>query len=322
MLTIPNKQVDSVNRYFITGAAGFVAGHFIEHIRSTEPGAIILGTDRYAADLPGINDFYALELMDYAGVERLIVDFKPTALIHFASFSSVAESWTNPPASFLNNTNIFLNIVEAIRKNHLACRVLSIGSSEQYGDVAPTDVPLSEDHPMNPVSPYAVARVAQENLSRIYARSLGLDIVITRSFNHIGPGQRPVFVIPSIIKQFLEDVPGPVSLSVGDVSIVRDFLDVRDVVKAYDLLLKRGISGVPYNVCSGTGISIGQLIEMISKATAKEYTIVIDPAKIRPSDNRIIIGDNSRLREATGWSPSIPLEKSIADIIANMKMSR
>jgi GDP-4-dehydro-6-deoxy-D-mannose reductase len=308
-----------MSRYMITGAAGFVARHFVHHIRANEPDSTILGTDKDAADLPGIDEYSAIELMDSASVERAIVDFRPTVLAHFASFSSVADSWTNPAASFLNNTNIFLNILESVRKNRVECRILSIGSSEQYGDVDPADTPIPEDHPMHPVSPYAVARVAQEGLSRIYARSLGLDVVITRSFNHIGPGQRPIFVVPSIVRQFLEAGPGPVRLSMGDISIIRDFLDVRDVVKAYDLLLRRGKPGVPYNVCSGSGVSIGQVIETISKAVGKEYSIETDPAKIRPSDNRVIVGSNAKLKEDTGWKPSIRLEKSIADICDAMR---
>lgn len=308
-----------MNRYFITGASGFVSRHFIEHIESTEPDARILGTDKCAPSFRFEHDFRPLELLDFSGVERMIADFDPTVLVHFASHSSVASSWIDPSTSFTNNTNIFLNILEAIRKNRIACRILSIGSSEEYGIVDPRALPLGESAALDPNSPYAVARVAQENLSKVYAKSFGLDIVMTRSFNHVGPGQRPDFVIPSIVKQFLDSEGGEVELSVGDVSIVRDFLDVRDVVRAYRLLLQRGESSEAYNVCSGIGVSISQVIEIVSSIASRDYSVSVDSSRIRPSDNRAIIGDNSKLVRATGWKQSIALRESIEDIFAEMR---
>lgn len=306
------------SRYLITGAAGFVSRHFIACLESMDPEASVLGTDRAAPDFPYAHDFRPLELMDYQGVERMIVDFRPTVIVHFASYSSVASSWTDPSASFTNNTNIFLNILEAVRRNRIACRILSVGSSEEYGNVDQGALPLEETARLDPISPYAVARVAQENLSKVYARSLGLDIVITRSFNHVGPGQRTAFVVPSIVKQFI-DGGETVSLSVGDVSIVRDFLDVRDVARAYCLLVERGASAEVYNVCSGVGVSILDTIELVSEISAKAYTLEVDQERIRPNDNRAIVGDNSKLLRATGWKPAIGFRKSLEDIYAEMR---
>lgn len=308
-----------MNSYLITGVSGFVSRHFIARVEAEEPDAEILGTDRAAPAFPYRHRFEALDLMDYAGVERMVLGFRPTRIVHFASFSSVASSWKDPAASFANNTNIFLNILEAVRENDITCRILSIGSSEEYGNVDPCRVPLNETEPLDPVSPYAVARVAQENLSRVYARSLGLDIVMTRSFNHVGPGQRTDFVVPSIVKQFVDSRGGPVELSVGDTSIVRDFLDVRDVADAYLRLLRDGHAAEVYNVCSGSGVSIAQVIGMIASVAGAEYSLRVDGSRIRPGDNRVIIGDYAKLQGATGWKPLIPLRDSLRDIYEEMK---
>jgi GDP-4-dehydro-6-deoxy-D-mannose reductase len=308
-----------MNRYLITGASGFVSRHFIARIEADEPGAVLLGTDKAPPAFNYAHAFESLDLMDSAGVEWLVTEFRPTRIVHFASYSSVASSWVDPATSFANNTNIFLNILEAVRRNRIDCRILSIGSSEEYGNVNPGRVPLAETEPLDPISPYAVARVAQENLSRVYARSLGLDIVMTRSFNHVGPGQRTDFVIPSIVKQFLDCAADQVELSVGDISIVRDFLDVRDVVDAYLRILRDGKTAEVYNVCSGSGVSIGQVIDMVSAIVGKRYALHVDASRIRPNDNKIIVGDNRKLVEATAWKPRIALERSLSDIYDEMR---
>ena len=308
-----------MNRYLVTGAAGFVSRHFITRVETDEPDAVILGTDRAPPAFPYAHGFTPLDLMDAAGVDRLVTEFSPTWIVHFASYSSVASSWVDPASSFANNTNIFLNILEAVRRNRIECRILSIGSSEEYGNVDPGRVPLSETEPLDPISPYAVARVAQENLSRVYARSLGLYIVMTRSFNHVGPGQRTDFVIPSIVKQFLDCKLDRVELAVGDVSIVRDFLDVRDVVDAYLRIMRDGKPAEVYNVCSGNGVSIGQVIDMVSSIVGKRYALHVDESRIRPNDNKIIVGDNRKLAEATAWTTRIALRQSLSDIYNEMR---
>lgn len=308
-----------MNRYLITGATGFVARHLARRIRAEEPEAAILGVDKDAASRPEIGDFAALDLLDARAVERTLLEARPTRIVHLASLSSVAGSWEDPAASFANNTSIFLNLLEAVRRHGLACRILSVGSSEEYGAVGADEVPVREERALAPTSPYAVARVAQEQLSLVYARSLGLDIVMTRSFNHVGPGQRPVFVLPSIVRQFAEGRGGPVELAAGDVSAVRDFTDVRDVADAYLRLLREGASGEAYNVCSGKGVSIAEAIELVSRIAGRPYVIKVDPARLRPTENPILVGSHEKLSRATGWSPTIPLERSLADILASMR---
>jgi len=308
-----------LNRYLITGASGFVSRHLIKEIEAREPESFILGTDLYAPTFAFTHDFTSLDLLDSSSVKRLIEEYDPTRIVHLASYSSVARSWNDPALSFMNNTNIFLSILEAVRKSGRKPRILSIGSSEEYGNVAEGGIPIQESSPLDPISPYAVARVAQENMSRIYARSLGLDIVITRSFNHIGPGQRTDFVVPSIMRQFLDSTDDPVRLSVGDIAIVRDFLDVRDVARAYHALLQLGVCSEVYNVCSGIGVSISQVLDVVSAVTGKGYRATVDPKKVRPNDNRVIVGDHSKLTRATGWLPEYSLSDSIQDIYSEMR---
>ncbi|MBN1242905.1 MAG: GDP-mannose 4,6-dehydratase [Spirochaetales bacterium] len=307
-------------KYLITGVSGFVARHFIDYASSADPEASFLGLDlkppRYRYD----HAFSEVKLLDIAALEREVGAFKPDYIVHLASFSSVARSWERPRESFANNTSIFLNLVEAIRDRGLPTRVLSVGSSEEYGVVDPDHLPLREDHRLNPISPYAVARVAQEQLSRIYARSYGLDIVITRSFNHVGVGQEPVFAIPSLVKQFVEwKMPGTLELQVGDTAIVRDFLDVRDVARAYYLLLKEGESGEVYNVCGGAGHSIADVIRMIGGIAGKDYREVVDPTRVRPNDNRAIIGSFDKIKARTAWQPEIGLEESLLAIYRSLE---
>ncbi|GHV44589.1 GDP-mannose 4,6-dehydratase [Spirochaetia bacterium] len=319
-----------MKKYLITGASGFVAFHFMNYLDSLENDTIeVLGIDSI---IPNDSEnyqfkhiklrFITLNLLDYSALEIAMTSFSPTYVVHLASFSSVGKSWDEPIDSFINNTNIFLNVVEIIRKNGLICRLLSVGSSEEYGNVQENCIPLKESMPLQPVSPYAIARVSQEMLSKCYVSSYKLDIILTRSFNHIGPRQRDLFVIPSFIKHILENIKNgqhDIVLSTGDVSIIRDFLDVRDVVKAYYLLLEKGISGELYNVCSGIGHTLQEIIDMISSLLKVNVQPVIDLKKIRPNDNKIVIGDNSKTNDKTGWKPVITLTESLQDLITYWK---
>ncbi len=312
-----------MENYLITGFSGFVSKHFIEYLDSLQINAVVLGLDINEPDFnytdyPHLKCSYKkVDLLNKGQVDNIIYQFQPNYILHLASFSSVAFSWKNPVSSFSNNTNIFLNLLEQIRELNLNCRVLSIGSSEEYGNVPADEIPLTEHSKLRPLSPYAVARVSQEMLSRIYVDGYGMDIVITRSFNHVGPGQRDVFVISSFAKQLaaIKKYSREPVITTGDLSIIRDFLDVRDVVKAYHLLLKKGISGQVYNVCSGQGFSLRKIIEKMAEILALQVTLQTDTARIRPSDNKIIIGSNSKIKEATGWTLQYPLEQSLTDIL-------
>jgi len=312
-----------VKKYLVTGFTGFVSRHFLEFLESNCINAIVKGID---VCTPDINEshfkyikisFEKMNLLNKESVENVIREFQPDYILHLASYSSVAYSWKEPIFSFQNNTNIFLNLLEAVRNFYPSTRILSIGSSEEYGNVEEKDLPLIEDHILKPVSPYAVARVSQELLSKIYVNGYGLDIVITRSFNHIGPYQKDIFVISSMIKQLVEINKNKSrgEIIAGDLRIVRDFTDVRDVVSAYYTLLNDGESGDIYNVCSGKGISLREIIDKICDYFDIDIDIKLDPNLIRPDDNRIIIGSNKKIYIKHGWKPEYSLEKSLKDMI-------
>jgi GDP-4-dehydro-6-deoxy-D-mannose reductase len=313
-----------MKRILITGFNGFVAGHFIDYLESRGIRAEVLGVDvtDLSRDISTYGSlkigFSRTDLLEAGRLEALLYDFRPQWILHLASYSSVGFSWKNPSLSFRNNMNIFLNLMELIREAVPSCRVLSVGSSEEYGNVSPEDVPLAEGAPLSPVSPYAVARVSQEQLSKVYSDGFGLDIVMTRSFNHIGPGQRDAFVVSSFARQLVEikkGLKGERRLLTGDISVVRDFLDVRDVVDAYYRLFLDGEKGQVYNICSGSGVSLREIIDMMCRILDIEVEIITDPSLLRPSDNRIIIGSNEKLRRVTGWTPKLALKKSLEDVI-------
>jgi GDP-4-dehydro-6-deoxy-D-mannose reductase len=230
-----------MKKILITGISGFVGGYFVDYLISRKDPLEIHGISRSkpAWDfIPGTAErldnqhIHLADLNDIPKIKSIIEKIQPDYILHLAAQSSVAESWNTPVSSFMNNTNIFLNIIDTVRLNENGARILSVGSSEQYGIASANDLPLTEDMLQSPANPYAVARVAQEQLARIYASGYGLDICCTRSFNHCGPGQTNRFVISAIVKQFTRIAHGlqdPV-IHIGNGAIIRDFIDVRDVV--------------------------------------------------------------------------------------------
>ncbi len=312
-----------MEKFLITGFSGFVSQHFLNLLESMKVHVAVLGMD---IQLPGFSfehykfvkcQFCKTDLLDKNQVDNTLYQFQPDYILHLASYSSVAFSWKNPSASFANNTNIFLNLLEQIRTMNLKCRIISVGSSEEYGNVDIKDIPLKESQELKPVSPYAVARVSQEMLSKVYVDGYGLDIILTRSFNHIGPGQKDIFVISSFAKQLVEiknqtKIP---QLQTGNLGITRDFLDVRDVVKAYYTLFKKGRKGEVYNICSGVGITLADIIQKMADILSIKITTVTDTSLIRPNDNLLIKGSNEKIKKETGWDTTISLDQSLRDIL-------
>ena len=311
-------------KLLITGINGFVAQHFLTFLSTRENEFTILGLGR-SEDIfdkqkyPHLNiEYKKIDLLNREYVGEILKNYKPTHLLHLASFSSVGHSWKNPNESFVNNTNIFLNLVDQLRLLNIPCRILSIGSSEEYGNVDPGCLPLTEESNLAPISPYAVARVSQEMISKIYADGYGMDIIMTRSFNHIGPGQKNVFVVSSFAKQLVAIARNSNTgnkVITGDLSIIRDFVDVRDVVKAYYMLLTGGTKGEVYNICSGSGISLEAIMGKMCSLLGIEIELETDLNLIRPNDNKIILGSAAKLNNALGWVPDISIDQSLADII-------
>lgn len=293
----------TVKRLLITGDSGFVAKHLITACKDDY---IVYGISRTSPDRQ-------VDMQNFEELRRAILSIGPDHIIHLASQSSVERSWEYPSDSFTNNTCIFLNLIDSIRSIGINPRILSIGSSEQYGLVSPSNLPIQETCPLNPNSPYAIARVAQEQLAILFSQRYGMDIVCTRSFNHCGVGQSERFVIPSIVNQF-KYKENPQAILVGNKSVVRDFIDVRDVIEAYKLLLRHGKSGEVYNVCSGRGRSIEVIVKMVSEIYSVDVDIVEDKSKSRPVDNPIIVGSNDKIKSELGWCQKIPFEQSLKDV--------
>lgn len=306
----------------ITGISGFVGGHITRYLLKKSTAPDIHGVSRSepawdftqdTASLLRSITFHQCDLLDGAKIHTIIQDVQPDYILHLASFSSVAQSWQAPLTSFLNNTNAFLNIVEAVRLQGLSTRILSVGSSEEYGIVPKEALPLTEKRPIVPENPYAVARVSQEYLAQVYGKGYNLDICCTRSFNHIGPGQSVQFVVSSISRQFAEIAihqKKPV-IHIGDGSIVRDFVDIDDVIRAYEAILATGAAGEVYNVCSGKGHSILDIVHCLSASTGIPVTVEQDAHLVRPVDNPALVGSYEKLHKATGWRPECTLEHSL-----------
>jgi GDP-4-dehydro-6-deoxy-D-mannose reductase len=311
-----------MKKILITGISGFVGGHFVHYLTSKDNKLEIHGISRtkpawdfvnIPAELLDGHYFHQADLNDIPKIKSLIEEIQPEYILHLAAQSSVAESWKTPVFSFMNNTNIFLNIIDTVRLNDNAARVLSIGSSEQYGIVSEKDLPITEERAQCPENPYAVARVAQEHLARIYAKGFDLDISCTRSFNHCGPGQTDRFVVSAIVKQFVMVAQGrkkPV-IQIGNGLIVRDFVDVHDVVEAYYQLLTRGIKGEVYNICSGKGYAIQDIVTLLSEMLNIRVETIQDKSQIRPIDNPRIVGSYQKIQRDIGWKPTISFEQSL-----------
>ena len=314
-----------MKKIMITGFSGFVASHFVEYLYNENIECEVYGLSRHTPtfDYGKFSDrlkihFSLIDLMDGAGLKTLIEEICPDYVVHLAAFSSVAYSWKHPSESFTNNCNIFLNLVEAIKEVKPECKLLSVGSSEEYGNVAHEELPLREIQPINPISPYAVARLSQELMSKVYVDAYGMNIVMTRSFNHIGPRQDDRFVVPSFIKRIIDikkqgETEG--TIETGDISIIRDFVDVRDVVRAYYMLLENGKSGEIYNVCSGKGLRLSELIDMIGDEVGVKISTQINPDFVRPNDNKEIVGSPYKIETEIGWKRFKKMKDTLHDMI-------
>lgn len=321
-----------MKKLVITGFSGFVASHFIEYLYENNADFEVYGLSRSLPvfDYKKFTDklpikVYQLDLMDFDGLKSIFAEVKPDYVLHLAAFSSVAYSWKHPSESFTNNSNIFLNLINAIRETETNCRILSVGSSEEYGNVPHEDLPIRENQKTKPLSPYAVARVSQELMSQVFVDAFGMQIIMTRSFNHIGPRQDDRFVIPSFVKRILEIKYSGLSLGeieTGDLSIIRDFVDVRDVVAAYYLLLTEGKPGEIYNICSGRGIRLADVVRTIAEEVGVTVTTRTNPEYVRPNDNMEIVGSPYKIETELGWKRTREFRDTIRDMIADQESRR
>lgn len=308
-------------RVLITGAGGFAGGHLVDYLL-TQPGLALFGSVFKRPDeLPHLHGkaitLTQVDMRNADAVYALVEAAQPDAVIHLAALASVPQAFKNPWATLENNIAAQTHLLEAIRNQGLAPRVLVVSSAEIYGAAGGTAKPLDESTPFEPGNPYSVSKVAQDMLGLQYHITYGLPVIRARPFNHMGPHQGGGFVAADFASQIAAIEAGqhePV-MYVGNLTAERDFTDVRDVVRAYWLMITQGEPGAAYNVCSGEGYSIQYLLDTLLGYSTSAIDVRQDPARMRPSDVPRRVGDASRLHLRTGWEPVIPFEKSLLDIL-------
>lgn len=302
-------------RVLITGAAGFVGRHLIKEFEAY--GYTVFTTD-VVAEPGALPNYKKADLCNRDELCALVREVKPTACVHLGAISFVPDGDKNP--AFLLSVNVAgtVNVAEAIRQHAPGCRLLFVSSSQVYGPVASmdaADAPISEDAPLLPLSMYAISKVAAERAVLAYGNSYGMEVMIARPANHTGPGQSPRFATVAFAKQVLAYKSGSQDkLCTGNLESIRDFTDVRDVVKAYRLIIEQGKAGNAYNITTDTRIKIGELLAMLQELCGTNAPVETDPALYRPTDASQRL-DYSKLREHTGWAPSYNLKQTLQDII-------
>ncbi|MEY2473430.1 MAG: GDP-4-dehydro-6-deoxy-D-mannose reductase, partial [Actinomycetota bacterium] len=282
-----------------------VGGHLITHLAESGDEIALLdssGTDR-------------VDITSASAVRKRIRAERPDAIYHLAALSHIGSSWGAPNKVFRVNAEGTLNVLRAA-SNANVDRVLVVGSADQYGRVAPEQLPITEDAPLQPMTPYGASKVAAEFVALQAFLGTGLPVVRVRAFNHTGPGQADRFVVSSIarhIAQAERDDEG--ELRLGSLDPIRDFTDVRDVVRAYRLLIERGVAGEVYNVCSGVGHSIADVADRMLALSERSMKLVVDPSLVRPVEVPALVGNNSRLRAATGWSPIFAFDDTLRALL-------
>jgi GDP-4-dehydro-6-deoxy-D-mannose reductase len=300
----------------VTGAAGFVGGHLLELLEQDD--ADIVGWLRPGTE-PSIRGgrvrWMSVEMQDRGVVLEAIAETRPAAVYHLAGVPHVGGSWSHTYDTFAGNVLATHYLFDALRRNALAPRVLITSSATVY---SPVSRAITEADAVNPNSPYGTSKLAQEMVARRAWEDDGLPALIARAFNHVGPRQTPAFVAPSIARQVAEIEAGrkaPV-LMMGNLEPQRDIMDVRDTVRAYRAMMQRATPGIPYNVCSGIPTAVSALVDLFVSKARVTIEIRQDPARFRPNDTPVILGDRTRIKNDTGWEPAIPLEQTIDDLLA------
>jgi GDP-4-dehydro-6-deoxy-D-mannose reductase len=295
----------------VTGAGGFVGPHLVDHLEATGDAVVALDV----ADGP--------DLRDHQGwIDRLAAE-APDVVYHLAGWSDVGGSWHDPRTTFEVNVMGTVAVLEAARLAGTG-RVVLISSADVYGSVDPAQLPITENQPLRPGSPYGASKQAAEDVAAHYHRSRDLAVVIVRPFNHVGPGQSTRFVAPAFADQIAaaEAAGAPAVLRHGDLTPERDLTDVRDVVRSYRLLAEHGRPGVAYNVCSGRSTSMATLLDTLLSLSDAEVATEVDPERLRPVEVTVQRGSFERLADDTGWAPSIDLRTSLTDVLDDARRRR
>lgn len=308
----------------ITGITGFAGSHLADYLLAEHPDVEVFGIYRWRSKMDNIEHLkegqvtlIEADLRDYTSMRRAVEKSQPDYIFHLAAQSFVPSSWIAPNDTFSINAQGQINLFEAVRELKLDPAIQLACSSEQYGLVHPEETPIKETNPLRPLSPYAVSKVAQDYLGYQYFQSYGIRAIRTRGFNHTGPRRGHVFVTSNFCRQVAAIEAGrqePV-IRVGNLDAIRDFTDVRDMVRAYWLAVTKAKPGEVYNIATGNGIHIRDLLQMILDRSKVEVKIEVDPDRLRPSDVEILIGDSSKFRADTGWEPQVPFEKTLSDLL-------
>ncbi len=309
-------------RVLITGITGPV-GSFLADYLLTLPDVEVHGFKRWRSDprpieqLIGRVVFHEGDIEDAFSVAGAVRKAAPDRIYHLAAQSYPSESWDAPIATMRANVEGTLNLLEAARQHSPQARIHIAGSSAEYGWIRPEETPIGETHALRPASPYGVSKVAAELSGLQYHDSYGLHVVVTRSFNHVGPRQGDRCSIQTFCRQMalIEAGQQAPALMVGNLEARRDFTHTGDVSRALWLLLERGQPGEVYNLCSGNAIRIGDIVELVRERGRVATTVQVDPARLRPSDEPLLMGDNSKLRAATGWAPQIGMEQIVEELL-------
>ncbi len=310
-------MVYGMKKALIIGAAGFVGNYLIDHL------AVDCGMEVYATKLPheelGNQNarIYDLDILQKQNIIDILFEIRPEYIFHLAAQSSVGVAWKNPALTIDVNIKGSVNVMDAVRELFYKPRLLLIGSGEEYGHIKDGETPISEENSLRPGNIYAATKVCQNMIGSIYARAYDMEVMMVRAFNHIGPGQAPIFVVSDFCKQVVEIEKGirePV-MYVGNLKAMRDFTDVRDVVRAYGLLIEKGSAGETYNVGCGKALAIQAILDLIISKSKAQIKVEIDPNKIRPVDVPIIEADIIKIRDAVHWEPIIPLEQTIQETL-------
>lgn len=310
-------------KVLITGITGFAGSHLADFILKEKSNVEIYGIIRWRSRIDNIIHIkrylklYEADLRDISSVISILDCIKPDYIFHLAAQSFVPTSWIAPSETITTNILGQLNIFEAVRHLKLDPRIHLACSSEEYGLVYPDELPIKETNPLRPLSPYAVSKVGQDMLGYQYFKSYGMKIIRTRGFNHTGPRRGEVFVTSNFAKQIAEielKRREPV-IFVGNLESQRDFTDVRDMVRGYWLSIEKGQPGEVYNISSGKSYSIHQILHYLLEYTDVKVEIKVDPLRLRPSDVPILIGDNSKFVDTTGWHPTIDIRQTLQDLL-------
>ena len=304
----------------ITGIGGFAGSHLADHLLAATDWQIV-GCVLNECDIPpqlqGRVTCRAVDLRDPQAVSGMLAETAPDVIFHLAALAKVEDSWRTPWPVLSNNIQSQLNILQALVNADAKPRIVVVGSNEEYGLVRPDELPLTENSPLRPNSPYGVSKVTQDMLGLQYYLSHQLPIIRVRPFNHIGPRQAPGFVAPDFASQIAQVEAGhhPPHMLVGNLEAQRDFSDVRDVVRAYHLVAVHGVPGEVYNIGSGQSHAVQELLDILLGYSRVDISIEKDPARLRPSDVPEVRCDAGRLQKLTGWKPTIPFETSLLDVL-------